>query len=1182
MGLDSYSVVVRHDPFAVLARDQLEESEELLDLLAVQVEWRNSRVLPIAVEIYRTLGNPFALPSSRDTDAIIQCTAEFLRHATLMHGLVATRLRATHVLAPADDLTVPPELAPPPQEEESPDWFEVRFVDEVGGPIGGLDVVFSLQGKTIKKPTNGDGRARIENVQGSFASVTVASVQALCDIVEPRWETFREPRPPSGDDVSDWVLRDVFDAESLESETPKTIVIKPRLGKIHLRLFDKTGRVIHAQREYTIDGPMSFAGMTDDDGELLHEDVPAGDYTLTLKLEFEVGDQQFADEYTSAVDVLESGAPMLIRLMGVVPQSVLARLEMFFNTNKTFLLPTALPDVRKLREVYIDNAPCELLAVGHADTTGGSAFNDKLSLERAEATIAFLKDDVEGWYKYYSESDKKKCWGKGEDHLMIISMPDFVTKPEGEDEVRWYQRTRGLHVDGEAGKDTRRALIAEYMSLDGTSLEDFVGEISATAHGCGENFPLDDSGQDLDGDAPDDKKDPIDRRVELFFFDSEFGILPQPPGPNSKPNSSEYPLWRNRVSEIVELRPGDQDGPKVTFVELADAHFRTDSAVVLPEGEDPDRKGDHEALLCMGLIATALRFNESNPGRTLLLAGHADTTGKADYNQKLSEQRAEVALCLLKGGDASRDRFGDLCDQRHTVADYKQILSWLATAFDDVAFDCDPGRIDDNEATGVTAVRRFQESYNFNKANLNPNADDLDPDGDIGPLTWKAIFDCYEYALQQELQEDAASVAALRAQLRFESSEHEFLGFGENFPVEELGVDNYRSQANRRVEVVFFEPGEAPDIAHAAEDPATSELYLPGHYKRVSLGKTVNVNPAARPTGIRVEMRFSRRKSFPKPSAIPALKAALDLMSQNPDLQLVVIGHTDAVGTDDSNQKLSKARAEAVRAWLTGDANYFVEQFHGSDAKTRWDWEELQWMLHGVRYEGAPCYVGYADGFPGARTVDALGSFQLSTSDLAVSGFADDLLVQRLCQDYVTLLSGQFADPSRVEALGGGSWHLPTEFGDGAAPEVDEASRDLRRVELFLFPKPPKPPVQSFPVQRSSPTVYQNWCHQVGNEVVAERAPFRIEAYDPDGIPLANTALVLGQVLDDKSVQVAGSVDTDERGTADVTAAPGLYQAQVQAGTASLTAGFVLDPDETCGAALAFRVSGGLAEPDSA
>ncbi len=179
--------------------------------------------------------------------------------------------------------------------------------------------------------------------------------------------------------------------------------------------------------------------------------------------------------------------------------------------------------------------------------------------------------------------------------MMLLSMPDFRTKPAGEDAVRWFQRTRGLTVDGKAGPKTRRVLITEYMSLDGTSLKEERVEIQATAHGCGEHFPLDDTGEALDAAPEDDKRDPIDRRVELFFFDPEFGIVPKPPGQNSKAGSAEYPAWRKSVIETREIAPGGIDGPKVTFVELADALFRTNSAVVMPRSEE---HGDHPRILC--------------------------------------------------------------------------------------------------------------------------------------------------------------------------------------------------------------------------------------------------------------------------------------------------------------------------------------------------------------------------------------------------------------------------------------------------------------------------------------------------------------------------------------------------------------------------------------------------------
>jgi len=48
-------------------------------------------------------------------------------------------------------------------------------------------------------------------------------------------------------------------------------------------------------------------------------------------------------------------------------------------------------------------------------------------------------------------SDSDKRWGGNEDQKMISALPDFPTRPAGESPVRWFQRTRGLTVDGAAG-----------------------------------------------------------------------------------------------------------------------------------------------------------------------------------------------------------------------------------------------------------------------------------------------------------------------------------------------------------------------------------------------------------------------------------------------------------------------------------------------------------------------------------------------------------------------------------------------------------------------------------------------------------------------------------------------------------------------------------------------------------
>jgi outer membrane protein OmpA-like peptidoglycan-associated protein len=818
--------------------DQAERRQALQEL-RWGVESGEPAHLDVICQVLELLDGGPTLRSSRTDlrgNALTATQVRSLEEALAL-GLLQVQWEDLHSLTERDRVELP-ELPPlPPAVGRTPNTrsFEVRFVDEVGRGISGIDAEFTADGAQTRG-TNAAGIALLEGVESSSANVSILDPEALGRVLDPRWESFRRGAPPKESNTREAVfLGEPLGPFDLKAEVTNTIVIRPPRGKLFVQLFDRTGKVRHANASYTITGTQEREGTTDGDGVLLEEDVFPGDYRLSLALEyFEEGDpdRQLDIVETPLVVVDANEGEPLLRMVGAVPRSVLAQLHMFFNTNKTFLLPTALPAIRKLRRLYLENSPGKLLVVGHADTRGGAAYNDKLSLERAEATIAYLKDDVDAWFANYGDGvDAKKRWGKTEDHLMFISLPDFEKKPKGESEIEWFQRTRKLERDGKVGKETRGRLIREYMDLDGASLSDFGLEIEATAHGCGENFPLDDGREELDANPLDEKRDQGDRRVELFFFDPEFGITPPPPGKNSKPGSAEYPLWRDRVAEVVELRPDDFDGPRVVFAEIADAHFATNSAVVLPR-EGSTTGDDDEALTAPGVIASVLRYNEAHPGRELFIAGHTDTVGTETDNDPLSKLRAEVTLALLVG---DRDAFVDKCLGQHRVSDIKQILAFVAWQFADLGFECDPGKIDD--VKDDRPVRKFQQAFNEHQLELGSDVQgfDLAVDGDPGKETWGAFFDCYEAALLRALDEDVAGLERLRGKLKFADDEHQALGFGERFPVEELGVDEFRSQANRRVEIVFFASGEAPDLAQAEEDPDTAALYLPGHFERRSL-----------------------------------------------------------------------------------------------------------------------------------------------------------------------------------------------------------------------------------------------------------------------------------------------------------------------------------------------------------
>ncbi len=67
--------------------------------------------------------------------------------------------------------------------------------------------------------------------------------------------------------------------------------------------------------------------------------------------------------------------------------------------------------------------------------------------------------------------------------------------------------------------------------------------------------------------------------------------------------------------------------------------------------------------------------------------------------------------------------------------------------------------------------------------------------------------------------------------------------------------------------------------------------------------------------GIRIKFPF--RKAKLTPTARDKLKRIIELISDNKDFHLLIIGHTCSIGTQDSNLILSKKRAESAKKYLT-------------------------------------------------------------------------------------------------------------------------------------------------------------------------------------------------------------------------------------------------------------------------
>jgi len=94
-------------------------------------------------------------------------------------------------------------------------------------------------------------------------------------------------------------------------------------------------------------------------------------------------------------------------------------------------------------------------------------------------------------------------------------------------------------------------LIHDYMNREDTTVPDGT---PIQVHGCGEFFPLSASGEKVDQSTPDGKHIQQDRRVEVFLFPSEVGVLPPVPGEKaSSRGEKEYPEWRFRAIDFELL-----------------------------------------------------------------------------------------------------------------------------------------------------------------------------------------------------------------------------------------------------------------------------------------------------------------------------------------------------------------------------------------------------------------------------------------------------------------------------------------------------------------------------------------------------------------------------------------------------------------------------------------------------
>jgi outer membrane protein OmpA-like peptidoglycan-associated protein len=256
--------------------------------------------------------------------------------------------------------------------------------------------------------------------------------------------------------------------------------------------------------------------------------------------------------------------------------------------------------------------------------------------------------------------------------------------------------------------------------------------------------------------------------------------------------------------------------------------------------------------------------------------------------------------------------------------------------------------------------------------------------------------------------------------------------------------------------------------------------YEGGSPVSISIGSSASVELPPRVfRGRLVGMLFDHDKTFLLPSALRGIRELKKYYDEHPQLEVLVVGHTDSTGDTGYNVSLSQERAKVIAAFLRDEVEAWLAHYQAGPPGKTWGTREDQHML--AHLAG---YDGNLDGKAGARTKEAVLGFQ-EEQGIAGSGKLDPatrraLVTRYLAEDETTLPEG-----TQLVTHGAGPHH-PEEDGDS-----DEARRRNRRVEIFLSEGPIEPP----PGAPDGPE-YPEWVRKSSETVDFSDAPEEVVEVD--------------------------------------------------------------------------------------
>lgn len=213
---------------------------------------------------------------------------------------------------------------------------------------------------------------------------------------------------------------------------------------------------------------------------------------------------------------------------------------------------------------------------------------------------------------------------------------------------------------------------------------------------------------------------------------------------------------------------------------------------------------------------------------------------------------------------------------------------------------------------------------------------------------------------------------------------------------------------------------------------------------------------------------FDTNRNFILPKGIKRLTAIGHVYRRYPNAKLLIVGHTDTVGTPEYNDTLSVERAESMAAYLQDKVDIWVQRYDAAvPASKRWGAREDEAMVRHLRARAskdgqAPTTPQSADDRvpshePTAQTATVttlesmMREFQ-SANGLKVDGIAGPLTRTELIKQYMAEDGTTLPATIEVTTHGCGEYFPldPTGALATAAPDETEDALD-RRVELFFF-----------------------------------------------------------------------------------------------------------------------------------